>query len=225
LDRVRVLLQRGGDAEVRCYRDSTPTVFTGQWTEKRSGVVDLLLTRRDTNAIRATGQVHFRSGGELSRVEILGRERAVPLSVTFQTENEDRPSAAEEASPVVRGDGRLEIGRAATRKFDRVSVLLRRDGGAEVRCFRGSRPTVFTGQWSGDRWRGVAVRLTRRDDAAVQATGRIDFRRGRYLEQIEITGREGRERLSVTFQAERFAKDDRPFGYVREADEAKADRQ
>jgi hypothetical protein len=107
----------------------------------------------------------------------------------------------ETANVSTRGDGRLEIGRNTSRALDRAEVLLRRNGRAEVRFYRGSTPYVFTGRWDGQRSEVVNLDLDRRDSVSIDATGRVHMGRGDEVERVEISGRERGERLRVNFQS------------------------
>jgi hypothetical protein len=94
LDKVSVLLQRGGTAELRFFRGSTPYIFTGTWTERRRNNVDLRLNWRDQQPITATGALTFRSDGELARILINGQERQARLNLSFQCEGAPAPSSS-----------------------------------------------------------------------------------------------------------------------------------
>jgi hypothetical protein len=93
LDKVSILLQRGGTAELRFFRGSTPYVFTGTWHERRGNNVDLRLNWRDQQPITATGAVTFRPDGDLARILINGQERQARLNVSFQCEGGSTPNS------------------------------------------------------------------------------------------------------------------------------------
>jgi hypothetical protein len=93
LDKVSVLLQRGGTAELRFFRGSTPYIFTGTWQERRRNNVDLRLQWRDQQPITATGALTFGPDGELARILINGQERQTRLNLSFQCEAGSAPSS------------------------------------------------------------------------------------------------------------------------------------
>jgi hypothetical protein len=109
---------------------------------------------------------------------------------------------AETTNSSIRGDGRLEIGRGTTRDLDRASILLRRNGRAELRFYRGSTPYVFSGTWDGRRSDVVDLQLDRRDGVRIDATGRAWLGRGNEVARVEISGREQGERLTVAFRSD-----------------------
>jgi hypothetical protein len=86
LDRASLLLRRGGRAEVRLYRGSTPYVFTGQWSGDPSREVDLQLTQRNNEPLRASGRAILRRNGDLERLQISGQEGREQVRVSFRAE-------------------------------------------------------------------------------------------------------------------------------------------
>jgi hypothetical protein len=225
LDRASVALRRGGRAEVRLYRGSTPYVFTGTWDGRRSDVVDLQLDRRDGVRIDATGRVWMGRGDDVQRIEIDGRERGERLTAGFRSDGDGGGSGGGTWTPsqARRGDGRLLIGRETARDLDRASVSLRRGGAAEVRVYRGSTPYVFTGTWTERGRNTVDLRLDRRDRQPISADGTVTFRPNGELAGLTITGSEDRERLRVSFRAEGSGSGSGsgPFDYIDAADEAR----
>lgn len=93
LDKVSILLQRGGTAELRFFRGSTPYIFTGTWQERRRNNVHLRLQWRDQQPITASGALTFRPDGELARILINGQERQARLNVSFECEGGSTPSS------------------------------------------------------------------------------------------------------------------------------------
>jgi len=225
LDRASVTLRRGGAAEVRLYRGNTPYVFTGQWTGNPGRIADLQLTQRDGVPIRASGRAVLQGGDDLRQVEIHGDERGQRLHVAFNADaaasnvsNAGGAPAYSEVTRNTKGEGQLEIGNDTRRALNRANLVLRRGGYAEARFYRDKTPYVFTGQWNEVRPGVVQLQLSQRDNVPVRAAGTAYLRQNGDLDRVQISGREQRERLQVSFAAEGSQDGRGAFGYIEEAD-------
>jgi hypothetical protein len=230
LDRASVILRRGGAAEVHLYRGNTPYVFTGQWTGNPGRVADLQFTQRDGVPIRASGRAVLQGGDDLRQVEIHGDERGQRLYVAFNADGAGTVGSAgsvgsasgapvySEVTRNTKGEGQLELGNDTRRALSRANLVLRRGGYAEARFYRGNTPYVFTGQWNEVRPGVVQLQLTERDKVPVRAAGTAYLRQNGELDRVQISGREQRERLQVSFAAEGSRDGRGAFDYINEAD-------
>lgn len=102
-----------------------------------------------------------------------------------------------------RGRGTIRLENQQDDDLTAASVVLRRDGTAEIRL-TGRNTMVFTGRWTGGNSYDVDLDITGGfGNASVNGRGRVTLTRGGGFDRLELSGRNRGRDFSVTFDSER----------------------
>jgi len=202
LTSATVLLMRDRKAQVSLQGRNTGFSLAGIWRKVSDGeyhvtVQSALGDRKATG----TARVYF-EGRRISSLD--GRGTANGRSFVFSLDRNSGGGGAWDGTSLstsATGSGTIRRDRDRPLAVDRVSVVLSRNGQAEL-TFRGEGIREFTGRW---RRAGAVVQLTLTsgfDTARLDGTGTITLD-GERIRTIRLSGTQGPARFSVEFDADR----------------------
>lgn len=204
LNRAVIALHSNGDGEVRVI-SGIPFSFTGRWSSTSGDYIDFVIENGFGNAgARGRGRIYINDRNQLERLELEGNSQGKRFNISFDTQREERPERNRDAgrlreiNTVGFGNGSLKTGSRNFQPIERVAIILKRDGSAELRMFHRGSSTVLTGEWSESTPDTIDLNINSGLGDRTRGTGKL-FLKGSDFDRLQLSGSTGRDNFTVNF--------------------------